>query len=328
MVGPARGSQPDASQPFRIASRGSALARRQAEHVAALLRATHHGLDVEIVIVRTTGDRVTDVPLARIGERGLFTKEVDDAVLRGDADAAVHSLKDLPTRLQEGLVLGAVPERADPRDAVVFAQAGASGLDDLPRGAAVGTSSLRRRAQLLALRPDLVVPDIRGNVDTRIAALDAGRYDAVILAAAGLLRLGLEARIGAYLDPPGWLPAPAQGAIGVTRDRRSHRAARLLEPITHAHTAEATSAERALLRRLEGGCQVPIGALATVRGGRLDLEGLVASLDGTRLVRGSARGAPGDAERLGADLAERLVAEGADVILRSVRAAAADSRPG
>ncbi|HUG02530.1 MAG TPA: hydroxymethylbilane synthase [Longimicrobiales bacterium] len=320
MVGPALGSPARTARPFRLASRGSSLARRQAEQVAGLLRAAHPGLEVELVLVRTTGDRITDLPLARIGDRGLFTKEVDDAVLRGDAEAAVHSLKDLPTLLQEGLALGAIPERDDPRDVLVFRDEDARGMRDLPPDARVGTSSLRRRAQLLAARSDVSAPDIRGNVETRLRALDDGRYDALILAAAGLRRLGLEGRIGAHLQPPEWLPAAGQGALAVTCAAGSRRALSMLASLTHAETARATAAERAFLRRLQGGCQVPVGALARVSPGLLRLEGLIASLDGDRIVRGSAHGAPADADEVGEELAERLLAEGGAEILRAVRA--------
>ena len=310
-----------ASPPFRIASRGSALARWQAEHVATRLRAAHPGRQVEIVLVRTTGDRVRDVPLSRIGDQGLFTREVDDHVLADAADAAVHSLKDLPTRLTDGLALGAILPREDPRDVLVFADPAARSVQDLPAGARVGTSSLRRRAQLMALRGDLRAPDVRGNVDTRLRALGEGRFDALLLAAAGLHRLGQRDRIGAYLDPPAWLPAVGQGALAVTCLAGDDAVARLLAPLADPPTARAVASERALLRRLEGGCQAPIGALATVAGERLVLHAMAASLDGSAVVRGREEGAAADAESLGERLADRLAREGASAILADARAA-------
>ncbi len=309
--------------PFRIASRGSALARWQSEHVAARLRTARPERPVEIVLVRTTGDRVLDVPLSRIGDRGLFTREVDDRVLAGAADAAVHSLKDLPTRLPEGLRLGAILPRADPRDVLVFADPLARSVSDLPAGARVGTSSLRRRAQLMALRGDLRAPDVRGNVDTRLRALEEGRFDALLLAAAGLHRLGARDRIGAYLDAPAWLPAVGQAALAVTCRADDRGAARMLAPLADPRTTRAVSAERALLRTLEGGCQAPIGALATDDGERLVLHAMVASLDGARVVRGSVEGPSGDAEALGERLAARLAEDGAAAILAEARAALA-----
>ncbi|HSM36097.1 MAG TPA: hydroxymethylbilane synthase [Longimicrobiales bacterium] len=307
---------------FRIASRGSALARWQADHVAAALRALDAGFEVEVRIVRTTGDRITDVPLAQIGDRGLFTREVDDHVLRGDADAAVHSLKDLPTTLAAGLAIGAIMRREDPRDALVFGDPRIRRLEDLARGSTIGTSSLRRRAQLLAARPDLRILDVRGNVDTRLRSLDGGAFDAIVLAAAGLHRLGLRHRIGAYLEPPDWLPAVGQGALAVTCAAGGPAEA-VLRPLAHAATASAVLAERAFLRALEGGCQVPIGALAEVHGGDLRLDGMVAALDGARVVRGDIAGAADEAERLGGALARRLSEQGAASLLAEARAAAA-----
>lgn len=313
---------------FRIASRGSALALWQANHVKERLEAAHPGLRVEVEVVRTKGDRITDVPLARIGDRGLFTKEVDDVVRSGGADAAVHSLKDVPTLLPEGLALGAVAEREDPLDALVTAPGRPSRLLELEAGSQVGTSSLRRRAQLLAARPDLEVVDLRGNLDTRLARLAEGALDAAILAVAGIRRLGREDAVSERLGPPGWLPAVGQGALGVAC-REEDRAARdILAVLEHAPTRSATDAERALLRRLEGGCQVPIGALAEHAGGRLRLQGLVASLDGRSLVRGEAQGDPGAAPDLGLGLAEELLANGAEAILRAVRAEDPEALPG
>ena len=305
---------------LRIVSRGSELALWQARHVQAALAAA--GVAAAIEVVRTTGDRILDVPLSRIGDKGLFTKELDAALLDGGADVAVHSLKDVPTRLPEGLVLAAVGEREDPRDVVLLPGGAQGSLGTLPAGARVGTSSLRRRAQLRAHRPDLEVEDLRGNLNTRLAKLDDGGYDAIVLAAAGVLRLGWGARIAEHLDPPGWLPAVGQGALAIVA--RADRAEVLdrLRPLHHPATAAATTAERTLLRALEGGCQVPIGALATVDGERLTLRALVASLDGTRVVRAEETGTADEAEEVGLRAAAALASRGGDEILREVRAAA------
>jgi hydroxymethylbilane synthase len=305
---------------LRLGSRGSTLALWQANHVQALLRSLHPGLDVEIDVLHTTGDLITDVPLAMIGDKGLFTKEVDGAVLDGRVDLAVHSFKDVPTRLPDGLVLAAVMEREDPRDAFLPAPGRTAALSELPAGARVGTSSLRRRAILLSQRPDIRVEDMRGNLDTRLRKLDEGHYDGIILALAGLRRFGREDAVGETLDPPHWLPAAGQGALAlVTREGDADTLDRV-RGLDHAATRAATAAERAFLARLEGGCQIPIGALAEVRGDALRLQGLVASLDGTCIIRGEHSGATGDAAAIGQHLARRLVEEGADAVLRDVRA--------
>lgn len=312
---------------LRLGSRGSRLALWQAEHVKRRLEAGQPGLHVEIRVLHTTGDRITDVPLARIGDKGLFTKEIDRAVASGEVDAAVHSLKDVPTRLAGGLCLGAVLEREDPRDVYAPAPGRPQALDALPPGARVGTSSLRRRAQLLHRRPELVVEDLRGNLDTRIARLREGRYDAVVLARAGVRRLGLEDAVGQVLEPPAWLPAVGQGALAVACREDDGRTRALLAPLDHPETAAATAAERAFLRALEGGCQVPIAALATVHGRRLRIDGLVAAIDGDPLLRDSAEGAAADAERIGRELARRLLDRGAGDILAAIRAAAPAGLP-
>jgi hydroxymethylbilane synthase len=306
------------SAPLRIVSRGSELALWQARAVRDAL-----GGEAEIRVVKTTGDRILDVPLSRIGDKGLFTKELDAALLAGEADLAVHSLKDVPTRLPEGLVLAAVTEREDPRDVLLLPGGAPGSLAALPAGARVGTSSLRRRAQLGAARPELEVAELRGNLHTRLAKLDRGEYDAIVLAAAGVVRLGWGERIAERLDPPGWLPAVGQGALAiVARADRAEVAGRLL-PLHDPATAAAVAAERALLRALEGGCQVPIGALGRVEDGVLTLRGLVASLDGTRVVRTEASGAPEEAEEVGLRAAAALAAGGGAEILAAVRSAAA-----
>lgn len=304
---------------LRIATRGSELALWQARAVQRALADAR--CEAEIRVVKTTGDRIQDVPLSRIGDKGLFTRELDTALLEGDAELAVHSLKDVPTRLPAGLLLAAVTRREDPRDVLLLPGGAPGSLASLPHGARVGTSSLRRRAQLGARRADLEVADLRGNLNTRLAKMDAGGYDAIVLAAAGVVRLGWEPRIAERLDTPAWLPAVGQGALAVVvREDRADVASRL-GPLHDPPTAAATAAERALLRALEGGCQVPIGALAAVEGGRLTLHGLVASLDGSEVVRVEESGPAGEAEEIGRRAADALAARGADRILAAVRAA-------
>lgn len=312
----------------RLGSRGSKLARWQAEHVRRALAAAAPGVAVEIVILRTTGDRVRDVPLARIGGTGLFTREVDDALLAGSIDAAVHSLKDVPTRLPEVIALGAVLERADPVDALVVAPGLPTTLAALPAGARVGTSSLRRRAQLLSLRPDLTVVDLRGNLDTRLARVAAGDYDAAIVARAGLERLGRQDAIASVLGPPDWLPAVGQGALGVTVRASDRELGALVAPLNHPPTAIAVAAERAFLRAVQGGCQVPVGALAVPEpDGTLRLDGLIASLDGDAVVRGSQAGPAAEAEAVGTRLAEDLLQRGGAALLAPLRSPAGIAGP-
>ena len=311
-----------AAPEVRIASRGSALARWQAEHVAARLRALLPALQVAVDLIQTTGDQITNVPLSWIGDRGLFTREIDRAVLSGAAHAAVHSLKDLPTRLEDGLALAAVLEREDPRDALVTASGSGGGIGALREGAVVGTSSLRRRALLLNLRPDLAVEDLRGNVDTRLEHVRDGRIDAAILAVAGLRRLGLEDAIADVLDPPGWVPAVGQGALAVVCRAGDDDVRALLEGLDHPETRAAVTAERAFLRNLEGGCQVPIGALGNFVGGELRLAGFVGSPDGRDALRGETTGTAANAEETGIRLAEEMTERGARGILAAVRATA------
>lgn len=309
---------------LRIASRGSELALWQSRSVQAALLAADPALQVEIGVIKTTGDNIQDVPLAKIGDKGLFTKELDHALLAGDADLAVHSLKDVPTRLPDGLTLAAITAREDPRDVVILPPGRRGGLYYVRTGAKVGTSSLRRRAQLQALRPDLDITDLRGNLNTRLAKLDAGAYDAIILAAAGVLRLGWAERIGQYLDVPAWLPAVGQGALAVVARADRPDVLHRLRPLHDPRAAACTLAERALLRALEGGCQVPIGALASVdEDGVLLLHGLVADLDGRRILRVQEVGAMKDAGDVGRRAADALLAKGAGEILAGIRAALA-----
>lgn len=305
--------------PLRIATRKSQLALWQAEHVAALLRREHPGLEVQLVPMTTKGDRIQDRSLAAIGGKGLFIKELETALEDGHAELAVHSMKDVPGEIPEGLMIAAVLPRADARDALVTPAS--RRLEELPRGARLGTSSPRRQAQVLAARPDLRIEPLRGNVDTRLRRLDAGELDAIILACAGLLRLGLESRIAARLDPRVFLPAVSQGIIGVecrSSDRRSRDVLRVLEDAT---TRTAMEAERAFARRLGGSCQSPIAAHAHIDANRLTLEGLVAEPDGSRLLRDSISGSASRAQALGEDLAERVLAAGAGDLLQRLRTA-------
>ncbi|MGQ0814726.1 MAG: hydroxymethylbilane synthase [Gemmatimonadota bacterium] len=304
---------------IRIGARGSALALWQAEHIKARLMAAHAGLDVEIEIIRTTGDRITDVPLSKIGDKGLFTKELDQAVRSGRVHIAVHSLKDIPTRVEPGLLIAAVSKRDDPSDALVVAPRRARSLAALPAGSRVGTSSLRRRAQLLALRPDILVAELRGNVDTRLASVREEKYDATILALAGMNRLGRASEAAEILDAQSWLPAVGQGALGIVAREADGETRARLSILDDYDTRVATAAERALLRELEGGCQIPIGALALVSGDNLTLRALVATIDGTRVVRGERAASRSRAEDLGRELAHDLLDRGAGDILAQLR---------
>jgi hydroxymethylbilane synthase len=294
-----------------IGSRGSQLALWQARWVQARLEQL--GEQCRIEIIKTTGDKITDVALSQVGSKGLFTKEIEEALLAGVIDLAVHSLKDMPTDLPAGLTLAAIPEREDPRDALVGRR-----LEDLPPGARVGTGSLRRAAQLRALRPDLQIEDIRGNVDTRLRKLDEGRYDAIVLASAGLRRLGLESRITEVFDPGVMCPAVGQGALAVeTRDDggAGFKAATRLE---HTETRARVTAERAVLASLGGGCQAPMGAHAFVRDKTLFLVALIVSPDGVQIVRKEKQGPAAEAAALGRSLGEELLADGGKQILNAV----------
>ncbi len=305
-----------APQPLRIATRRSKLALWQAEHVRDLLRRRHPGLEVELVTFTTRGDKILDAPLARVGGKGLFVKELEEALLDGRADLAVHSMKDVPVELPGGLEIGTILPREDPRDALVLP--GGGGLDDLPEGARVGTSSLRRRCQLARLRPDLEILDLRGNVDTRLRRLDEGAFDAIVLAAAGLRRLGLEARISQALPPEQLMPAIAQGAIGIEHRIDDTATRDLLAPLGDPDTACRVGAERALNATLQGGCQVPIAGHAELGHGVIVLRGLVGRPDGSEMVQGVISGRPEDAEELGRVLGEDLLGRGAAEILREL----------
>jgi hydroxymethylbilane synthase len=302
-------------KPLRIATRKSALALWQAEHVASRLRALHAGIAIELVPMTTRGDDIVDRPLATLGGKGLFLKELETAMLEDRADIAVHSLKDVPMELDVEFALGAVLERADAADAFIsndFAR-----IDELPHGARVGTSSLRRQAQLRALRGDLVPLDLRGNVNTRLAKLDTGDYDAIILACAGLDRLGLGARIRTRLTPPAWLPAVAQGAIAVECRAGDAATAALLAPLSDAATLRCVSAERAMNLRLHGSCTVPIAGYCIEVESGLALWGLVGDAGNGRLVRADAEGALDEPEALGRRVGEMLLERGAGEILYS-----------
>ncbi|MGH8028999.1 MAG: hydroxymethylbilane synthase [Arenimonas sp.] len=305
------------TQTLRLATRKSALALWQTEHVAARLRAAHPGLIVELVPMTTRGDRILDRPLAEIGGKGLFLKELEEAMLAGKADAAVHSLKDVPMDLEGPFALPAILERADPFDAFVSAKYG--DLDALPKGASVGTSSLRRQAQLRARRPDLVCVDLRGNVNTRLKKMEDGEYDAIILACAGLERLGLSRYIRHRLDAPSWLPAVAQGAIAVEARNDAADVHALLAVLDHAPTNTCVRAERAMNRQLHGSCQMPVAAYATLDGNILSLEGLVGSAKTGKLVRASAVGKAIDPEGLGRLVAAELRLAGAEDMIREAQ---------
>ncbi len=305
-----------AARTLKIATRKSPLAMWQANFVKDRLEALYPELQVELVPMSTQGDKILDTPLAKVGGKGLFVKELETAMLEGRADIAVHSMKDVPVEFPEGLGLHTICEREDPRDAFVSNRFGQ--IDELPQGAVVGTSSLRRQCQLRAARPDLVIRDLRGNVNTRLAKLDAGEYDAIILAAAGLKRLEMAHRITAFIEPEQSLPANGQGAVGIECRLDDHELHALLAPLEHPETRIRVLTERAMNRALQGGCQVPIGAYALVEGEEVWLRGLVGSPDGSRVIRDEIRGPLADGEALGHTLAQRLLADGADAILAEV----------
>ncbi len=304
------------TKPIRIATRKSALALWQAEFVKAKLEEKHPGICVELVPMSTKGDRILDTPLAKIGGKGLFVKELENAMLEDRADIAVHSMKDVPVGFPEGLILHTICEREDPRDAFVSNQY--KTLAELPQNSVVGTSSLRRQCQIRQMRPDLQIKDLRGNVNTRLAKLDNGEYDAIILAAAGLIRLEMPQRIAEYIEPEVSLPANGQGAVGIECREDDEHVKGLLNALEHEQTRYRVVAERAMNRHLEGGCQVPIGAYAVLDGEQIWLRGLVGSTDGKQILRDEVSGNVANAEALGIELAKKLLAQGAKTILDEV----------
>jgi len=301
---------------IKIGTRGSLLATTQSTWVKTQIEAAHPGVAVELVTIVTKGDKILDVPLAKVGGKGLFVKEIEEALLRKDVDLAVHSMKDVPSELPEELHLGIIPLRENPHDAFISNQYAT--LSELPTGATVGTSSLRRRAQLAALRPDLQIVDLRGNLDTRLRKLDEGQFQAIILAAAGLNRLGMSSRATGYFSAQEMLPAVGQGALGIELRRDDAELLAGLSFLNDAETTVAVRAERAFLHRLEGGCQVPIGAFAEVNSGQVELTGLVASVDGREVLKDSITGNSAEAQELGTRLADRLLELGGREILAEV----------
>ncbi|MGB7971457.1 MAG: hydroxymethylbilane synthase [Candidatus Deferrimicrobiaceae bacterium] len=307
------------NQVIRLGSRGSKLALWQAEFIQFEIE-RRTGRKVEITRIKTTGDMILDVPLAKVGGKGLFVKEIEETLLSGDIDLAVHSMKDVPTDLPDRLAIVAITRREDPRDA--FLSAKYRKFEELPQGAKLGTSSLRRQTQLLGLRPDLSVETLRGNLDTRIRKMEEGRYDAIILAAAGLRRLGWEAKITEYIPEEMSLPAIGQGALGIEIRVDDLDTREAVSFLNDRDTAFAVRAERGFLKRLEGGCQVPIASYGRTEGDGIFLKGMVGRPDGSEIIRGSARGSTSDPEALGVGLAEQLLARGAKEILDEVYRAA------
>ena len=301
---------------LKIATRQSPLALWQANFVKARLQALYPELRIELVTMVTKGDVILDTPLAKIGGKGLFVKELETALLNGEADIAVHSMKDVPMQFPAGLGLSVICKREDPRDAFVSNKF--SCLDELPSGATVGTSSLRRQCQLKALRPDLMIQSLRGNVGTRLSKLDNGDYDAIILASAGLIRLGLPERIASFIETDVSLPAAGQGAVGIECRLNDTRVQQLLAPLADTETTACVLAERAMNHRLQGGCQVPIGGFAELNGDKLFLRALVGALDGSQIIRAEGESAVENAEVLGVQIAEQLLAQGADKILAEI----------
>lgn len=300
-----------------VGSRGSALAMAQTQLVIEKLRDLFPQIEFAVMTIKTEGDRWLETTLTQLGGKGVFTKEIEEALLAGKIDLAVHSLKDLPTELPKGVMIGAVLDRADPRDALISREG--MKLAELPRGACLGTDSPRRRVQLLAYRRDFQIKSIRGNVDTRLRKLDEGQYDAIVLAAAGLTRLKLQNRVTEYLSTDLMLPAPGQGVLAVEIREDDERIRKLVASLDHVPTRAAMEAERAFLQHLGGGCRVPIAACAQLAGGRLVLEGMIASDDATRLFRDTLSGDPAFPQEVGKRLAERLLDEGAREVLATVR---------
>ena len=301
---------------IRIGTRASALALWQAEWVKAELEKKYPGMTVSLTKIKTTGDKILDVPLAQVGGKGLFVKEIEEAMLANEIDIAVHSMKDVPTMFPDGLHLSCITKREDARDALLTRNN--VKFKDLPQGATIGTSSLRRQAQLMSIRPDFKIAQLRGNVDTRLRKLKEGQFDAIILAAAGVRRLGLAENVSEYIDPSISLPAIGQGALGIECRVDDRELNDLIAFFNHQDTRTCVTGERALLRRLEGGCQVPIACYGQMMNGKLHLIGLVASVDGKRIIKETLEGEADKAEKLGVTLAENLLKKGADVILREV----------
>ena len=301
---------------LKIATRQSPLALWQANYVKDRLQQQYPDLTVELVPMVTKGDVILDSPLAKIGGKGLFVKELENALLNKEADIAVHSMKDVPMQFPEGLGLAVICQREDPRDA--FVSHSYRTFAELPQGAVVGTSSLRRQCQLKALRPDLDIRSLRGNVGTRLSKLDNGDYDAIILASAGLIRLGLADRIASFIDVEQSLPAAGQGAVGIECRTDDMQVQALLAPLADAETTYCVRAERAMNNHLQGGCQVPIGGYAVLQQGQLYLRALVGDIDGSRIIRAEGKSAVENAEVLGVQIAEQLLAQGADKILQTI----------
>ena len=301
---------------LKIATRQSPLALWQANYVKDSLQQLYPDLTVELVLMVTKGDVILDSPLAKIGGKGLFVKELENALLNKEADIAVHSMKDVPMQFPEGLGLAVICKREDPRDA--FVSNSYRTFSELPQGAVVGTSSLRRQCQLKALRPDLDIRSLRGNVGTRLSKLDHGDYDAIILASAGLIRLGLADRIASFIEVEQSLPAAGQGAVGIECRTDDVQVKQLLAPLADAETTCCVLAERAMNNRLQGGCQVPIGGYAVLQQGQLYLRALVGDVDGSQIIRAEGKSAVKNADVLGVQIAEQLLAQGADKILQSI----------
>ena len=304
------------SKTITIGTRGSPLALWQAHWIKFQLESVHDDLTVELVKIKTSGDKIQDVPLAKVGGKGLFTKEIEESMLRYETDIAVHSMKDVPVQFPPSLILSVVTEREDPRDALISRKN--LKLDDLPKGARVGTGSFRRTTQLLHYRPDLEVVPMRGNVQTRLDKLESEGLDAIILAAAGLIRLEKADHITEYIEPEIMLPGGGQGAVGIESRKEDLKTMTLIFPLDHEETHRALEAERSFLTRLEGGCQVPIGVYATIEGETLHLRGLVGSLDGKQILKAESKGSVEDPESIGFQLAGEILEMGADKILKEV----------
>ncbi|MCJ7809691.1 MAG: hydroxymethylbilane synthase [Desulfobulbaceae bacterium] len=301
---------------LRIGTRGSKLALIQSEWIKSRIQDRHPDVCVVLTVIKTTGDKILDSPLSKIGGKGLFVKEIEDALLQNRVDLAVHSMKDVPAELPEGLMLAVFPEREDPRDALV--SVGDASIDQLPRKARLGTSSLRRAAQILHIRPDLDIAPLRGNVDTRLGKLNGGELDCIILATAGLKRMGLEDRISQVIPTDKILPAIGQGALGLETRRDDARTIAVISFLNHEPTQVAVAVERAFLKELEGGCQVPIAGLGLLEDGQLHFTGMVAELDGTRIIQDQISGNKKDAAQMGRELAGKLLAGGARKILEKI----------